>query len=141
TEKSGTREKPIRFEAAPESNVVVTGLDRLTDWRKENGSDNVYSTEWPYRFISEAKSDAYPDDEYHRLIGRAEQVLVDGYALQQTLQHDRMSPGTFYVDLTAQRLYLSPRRGEDLMSKKNDTVEIEAATRPLLWHCTGAYVS
>src|SRR5438105_4285689 len=38
-EKSGTRERPIRFEAAPVSNVVVTGLDRLTDWRKENGSD------------------------------------------------------------------------------------------------------
>src|SRR5438270_14002773 len=66
TEKSGTREKPIRFEAAPNSNVVVTGLERLSDWRKENNADNVYSTQWPYRFISEAKTDAYPDNEYHR---------------------------------------------------------------------------
>src|ERR1700731_2024752 len=33
-EKNGTATNPIRFEAAPGENVVVTGLDRLTRWRK-----------------------------------------------------------------------------------------------------------
>src|SRR5256885_11294117 len=42
-EKSGTREKPIRFEAAPNANVVVTGLDRLSDWRKESGGEKSFS--------------------------------------------------------------------------------------------------
>ena len=32
-----------------------------------------------------AKSNAHPDDEYHRLIGRAEQVVMNGNLLQQTL--------------------------------------------------------
>jgi len=30
--KNGTQQQPIRFEAAPASNVIVTGLDRITDW-------------------------------------------------------------------------------------------------------------
>src|SRR5436309_11684239 len=83
-EKSGTREKPIRFEAAPNANVAVTGLDQLREWRKETGNDNVYSAVWPHRFIPSSKTDAYPEDEYHRLIGRAEQVVVNGYPLHQT---------------------------------------------------------
>src|SRR4051794_337451 len=34
-EKSGTHDKPIRFEAATNANVIVSGLDRLSDWHKE----------------------------------------------------------------------------------------------------------
>jgi hypothetical protein len=140
-EKSGTPQQPIRFEAAPVSNVVVTGLDRLTDWHKENGNDDVYSKVWPYRFIPSSKTDAHPDDEYHRLIGRAEQVLVNGYLLRQTLERDRLSRGDFYVDLAGKRLYVSPPSGEELMSNSADAVQIEASTRSLLWHCKGAYVN
>jgi hypothetical protein len=136
TEKGGTRDKPIRFEAAPVSNVVVTGLELLTDWHKEN--ENVFNTDWPYRFIPWSKTDAHPDDEYHRLIGRAEQVLVNGYALQQTLQRDRMPRGSFYVDLAAKRLYISPLGGEDASARN---VQIEAATRSLLWNCKGDYIA
>lgn len=135
-EKSGTREKPIRFQAGPNANVVVTGLDQLNDWHKE--SDNIYSTSWPHRFIQGSKTDAYPDDEYHRLIGRAEQVLVNGYPLHQTLARDRLSRGDFNVDLVNQRLYISPTGGEDLTAKAG--ASIEASTRSLLWHCKGDYV-
>jgi hypothetical protein len=138
-EKSGTREKPITFEAAPNANVVVTGLDRLGDWRKENGSDNVYSAPWPHRFISTSKTGAYPEDEYHRLIGRAEQVVVNGYSLHQTLERNQLSRGEFYVDLANQRLYVAPPGGEDL-SAANSGVVVEAATRSLLWHCKGDHV-
>jgi parallel beta-helix repeat protein len=135
-EKSGTREKPIRFQAAPGAKVVVTGLDRLSKWRKE--SANIYSTDWPYRFISWSKTNAYPDDEYHRLIGRAEQVVVDDQLLRQTLQRDQLSPGTFYVDLTNKRLYVCAPSGQDLRSK---SVKVHAATRSTLLECKGAYVA
>ncbi|HSS97707.1 MAG TPA: hypothetical protein VLK33_11790, partial [Terriglobales bacterium] len=104
-QKSGTRERPIRFEAAPGANVVVSGLDRLTKWRNEGG--NIYSASWPYRFIPWSKNEAHPDDEYHRLIGRAEQVVINDQLLHQTLQRDQLSPGAFYVDLANKRLYAS----------------------------------
>ncbi len=134
--KSGTPKSPIRFKAAPGADVVVSGLDPLTMWRKEE--PNVYSAKWPYRFIPWSKIEAHPDDEYHRLIGRAEQVIVNGHALHQTLQPDQLSPGAFYVDLTNKRLYVSPRNGEDATDKN---VQIEAAARSLLWECKGDYVS
>ncbi len=131
--KSGTEQKPIRFEAAPGANVVVTGVDRLTHWSKEPG--NVFSSNWPYRFIGWSKINAHPDDEYHRLIGRAEQVVVNGKLLRQVLQRDQMSPGSFYVDLDKQRLYIALNHGD-----KINSVRIEAATRPVLWDCKGNHV-
>jgi Right handed beta helix region len=139
-EKSGTREKPIRFEAAPDANVVVTGLDRLTSWRKENGSDNVFSIAWKYKFIPSSKTGAYPDDEYHRLIGRAEQVTINGQLLRQVLRREQLSAGSFYVDLANRRLYVSQAGGEDLTSANSGT-SVEAATRKLLWYCKGDYIS
>jgi hypothetical protein len=139
-EKSGTAHKPIRFEAAPASNVVVTGLDQITNRQKESGLNDVYSVSWPHRFIPSSKTDAFPEDEYHRLIGRAEQVLINGYALHQTLERAQLSPGDFYVDLANQRLYVSPAGGEDL-SARNGAVVVEASTRSLLWHCKGDYVT
>src|SRR2546423_4712100 len=135
-EKSGTREKPIRFEAAPNANVAVTGLDQLREWHKE--SDNVYSTSWSYRLIPRSKTDAHPDDDYHRLIGRAEQVVMNEGLLRQTLQLDQLSPGAFCVDLTNKRLYVSPPKGENLNA---ENVQIEAATRSSLWDCKGDYVT
>jgi hypothetical protein len=135
--QSGTREKPIRFEAAPGANVFVTGLDRLTKWQNEGGK-NAYSTNWPYRFIPWSKYEAHPDDEYHRLIGRAEQVVMNGNLLQQTLQLDQISPGAFYVDLEKKRLCVCPAGRQDLRSK---SVQVEAATRSLLWECKGNYIN
>lgn len=134
-EKNGTATNPIRFEAAPGENVVVTGLDRLTRWRKENG--NIFSSEWPYVFIGWSKTNAYPDDEYHRLIGRAEQVTINGQLLRQVLRRNQLLPGFFYVDLANKRLYVSPPGGEN---PNAGSVDIEAATRSLLWKCKADYV-
>ena len=78
----GTPEAPIRFEAAPGEHVLLTGADRLTGWRKTDESRPVYSVPWPHRFITWNRSMTHPDDEYHRLIGRCEQVIVDGLLLR-----------------------------------------------------------
>src|SRR5947209_10956969 len=92
-EKNGTAQKPIRFEAAPNANVVVTGLDRLSEWRKEKPEGNVFNTAWPHHFLPSSKTGAFPEDEYHRLIGRVEQVVVNGYPLHQTLERSQLSRG------------------------------------------------
>ena len=62
--QSGTKEKPIRFEAAPGATVVITGADRITAWRPEPGDGKVFSTEWPYPVRR-----PHPNDDYHLLIG------------------------------------------------------------------------
>src|SRR5947209_1935774 len=110
-EKSGTPKKPIRFEAERGASVIVSGLDRLTDWRKEEG--DIYSTSWTYDFIPWSKTEAWPRDENHRRIGRAEHVLINGHELQQALQRDHLSPGYFYADLAGKRLYIQPPNDQD----------------------------
>lgn len=131
---SGTAAQPIRFEAAPAANVTVTGADRLTGWRKEPGPGNIYSVAWPYSFIGGPKF-AHPDDDYHLLIGRAEQVFVQNYLLHQVLSRAALSQGDFFADLDGKRLYVWSAGNENL----ND-VAIVASTRAVLWQCKGNYV-
>ena len=135
--KSGTEGKPIRFEAAPGENVVVTGADAIREWTKEPGPRNVFSAPWPHRFIGWNKTGTHPDDNEHRMIGRCEQVFIRGYPLLQVLERDGLSRGTFFADLAGRRIYVCPRDGTDL-SKEPPLVE--ASARQVLWHVKGEHV-
>ena len=84
--------------------------DRLSDWHKEAGEGNLFSTAWPHSFVDWSPHHTHPDDARHRLIGRCEQVFVQGYLLRQVLSRDRLTRGTFYADLDAKRLYAWNRR-------------------------------
>lgn len=134
---SGTASRPIRFEAAPAANVTVTGADVLTGWTREPGPDNVFSVAWPHSFIG-GPTHSHPDDSEHLLIGRAEQVHVQGYALHQVLRREQMSRGTFFADLDDKRLYVWSANNFDIT--KNGQ-KVEASTRPVLWQCKGDYVT
>jgi len=136
-EQSGSAEAPISIEAADGEYVVVTGADRLTDWEKAANEDSVFSTSWPHRFVGWNEHFTHPGDDYHRLIGRCEQVFIDAYPLRQVLQRDKLSRGTFYVDLDARRLYVKPADGRDVTSRK---VRVEASTRDRIMHVKGDYV-
>ena len=138
-EQSGTPAQPITFQTSPGADVVVTGLDPLAGWQRENDRGNVYSIAWPYRFNPSSKTDAFPPDEYHRLVGRAEQVVQNDSLFRQTLQRNDVSAGSFYVDLAAKRLYVSPFGNQDL-TDPNQKTQIEGSTRPVLWRCKGSYV-
>ena len=60
-------------------------------WKKEP---------WMYRF------DTHPNDAKHRLIGRCEQVIVDGRLLNQVDRLDQMPSGSFFADTDHQILYV-----------------------------------
>ncbi len=137
--QSGTAEMPVRFEAALAAKVVVTGADRLTEWRKESSDtgENVYSTPWPHRFITWSKTGTHPDDDYHRLIGRGEQVFVNGYPLQQVLSRDKLARGTFFADLEGKRLYVHASHNARL---DGDSERVEASVRGTVWDVKGDYI-
>lgn len=141
-EADGTRAKPIRFEAAPNAVVVVTGADRILDWHEEPAPDgeNVYSTFWPHRFITWSPTGTHPADDYHRLIGRAEQVFINGYALHQVLRREQVGRGTFFVDLENQRLYVQSSNNAKLGSDTNWSPRVEASVRQTLWDVRGSHV-
>ena len=136
-DKSGTADKPITIRSAEGESVILTGADRLTDWSLIPGDDRIYSTPWPYKFVAWTKSYTHPSDDYHRLIGRCEQVLVNGYLLRQVLERDKLSRGTFFVDIGVQRLYVQPASNQDITQ---DKALVEASTRDLILQVQGSYV-
>jgi hypothetical protein len=111
---SGTEQAPIRFEAAQGARVVLTGADRLTGWQRAEGGPPVYHVPWKHRFIGWSRHMTHPDDEYHRLIGRCEQMAVDSYLLRQVLEGSQLAPGTFFVDVSNQVLRVWDPGGRDL---------------------------
>lgn len=132
---SGTAEAPIRFEAAPGEHVVVTGADQLTGWRKADEARPVYSVAWPHRFITWNRSMAHPDDEYHRVIGRCEQVVVEGYLLRQVLDAAQLAPGAFFVDLANKTLLVWDTGSRDL-----NKIQVEASVRQEILRIEGDHV-
>ena len=132
---SGTEQAPIIFEAAPGANVVLTGADVLKGWQKSDGGRPIYHVPWNHRFISWNKSMTHPDDEYHRLIGRCEQVMIDGYMLRQVLEFGQLAPGTFFADLSNGVLDVWDSGSRDLSN-----VFVEASTREVIAQIEGDYV-
>lgn len=131
---SGTANAPIVFEAAPGAVVTLTGADFLQDWRKE-GTRSVYSVPWKHAFIPWSKNMTHPDDLYHRLIGRCEQVAVEGYLLRQVLQADQLAPGAFFADVSNHVLQVWDSGSRDL-----NKVLVEASVRPEIFRAEGSYV-
>jgi hypothetical protein len=132
---SGTAQNPVRFEAAPGAQVVLTGADRLTEWKKTEGDRPIYSVTWPHRFITWSKYMTHPDDDYHRLIGRCEQVVVDNYPLRQVLESAQLAPGTFFVDTSNQVLQVWDAASRDL-----NRVFVEGSVREEIFRVEGDWV-
>jgi hypothetical protein len=130
---SGTAERPIRFQAAPGAHIVLTGADRLTGWQRVEGDRPIYRVPWPHRFITWSRHNAHPDDLYHRLIGRCEQVAVDGYLLRQVPETSQLGPGTFSVDPSNQVLQVWDPANRDL-----NKVFVEGSTRQEILRLAGA---
>ena len=136
-ETSGTPEQPIVFAAAPMAQVTVTGADQITDWQREPGDANVFSTAWPYEYTGWSSRRTQPDDDYHLMIGRAEQVHVDNYPLLQVLDRQHLARGTFFADLENKRLYIHDRTGQDIVKQRS---VVEASVRQQLWVCQANHV-
>ncbi len=132
---SGTELAPILFEVGSGAHVIVTGADRLNGWQKADGGQPVYRVPWMHRFIGWSKNMTHPDDDYHRLIGRCEQVVIDGYLLRQVLEAGQLAPGTFFVDFTNQMLEAWGYGNRDL-----NRVFVEASARPEVFRVEGDYV-
>jgi hypothetical protein len=137
-EKSGLPDRPIVLRAAEGEHVVLTGADHIADWTPIPGQERVYSTPWPHRFITWTKYNTHPDDDYHRLIGRCEQVFIQGYPLRQVLVREQLARGTFFVDLEAKLLYLQSADNQALDSGK---LTIEASSRDRILTVKGDHVT
>ncbi|HTL16688.1 MAG TPA: right-handed parallel beta-helix repeat-containing protein [Patescibacteria group bacterium] len=132
---SGTAEKPIRLESAPGARVVLTGADRFTAWKHAEGDQPVYQIPWTRQFLGWSSHMTHPDDIYHRLVGRCEQVAIDNYLLRQVLEPHQMAPGTFCANASRQLLFVWDYANRDL-----NKLLVEASTRQELLRVEGSHV-
>lgn len=134
-EAAGTAQDPIRFVADEAAQVVVSGADVLSEWTREEGAEGVYSTPWPHVFIGWNPDHTHPGGAENRVIGRAEQVFVQGYPLHQVLRREELSRGSFLVDHEGKRLLLRTLQDADPKG-----LRVEASTRARIWESKGAYI-
>ena len=125
--QSGTREQPIRFDAAPGAQVVVTGAELLKGWIKDKNSDHSYSIDWPHQLFQ-------GDDHNPR---GTEQVFVNRQLYLKVASLAAMTNGTFHVDLAAKRLHLFATRNPD---EDQAMQPVEGSIRAAIWTVTGADV-
>lgn len=116
-EQSGTPDRPIMLRAAEGEHVVLTGADQITDWQRVSEQEHIYATDWPHRFVTWNERHTHPHDDYHRLIGRCEQVFIGGYKLNQVLEREELSRGTFHINLDEERLSLWPANNTEINRK------------------------
>jgi hypothetical protein len=137
-EKSGLVQEPIKFQAAVGANVIMSGADRISEWAELQDEGRIYSTLWPYKFVAWNRHHTHPADDYHRLIGRCEQVFVNGYALRQVLERDKLTRGSFYVDLDDKRLYAWNYDNQDI---KANRAKVEASVRDRILSVKGNHIT
>src|SRR5208337_2336722 len=107
-----------------------TGADLVpaAEWVHEPGKPVWRHTPWNYH------GPTHPNDDFHRLIGRTEQVIADGKLLRQVLQPDEMAAGTFCSDVAAKALLVwLPDGGEPAHHR------IEASVRAVLMQVSGRH--
>ena len=104
--RSGGADRPIVYRAAEGEKVVLTGADIITGWAPAR--EHVWKKEpWNYTFFT------HPNDARHHLIGRCEQVIVDGKLLKQVENPKDMAAGTFSADTAKKVLYAWLPGGDD----------------------------
>lgn len=97
--RSGTVEAPICLEAEVRGETVFTGTDLVQAWTPDANQAGVWVADCDVSAIP-------PETKFGPLIGRREQVFVDGILLRQVLHADQMKPGTFRVE--GNRVFMSP---------------------------------
>ena len=117
--RGGTESLPITYAAADGEEVVISGADVVTGWTSVG--NGIWKKEsWLYRFPT------HPNDEFHRLIGRCEQVIADGALLRHVATIAEMQPGTFCAMPDDKLLHVRLRDDADPNNRL-----VEASVRPL----------
>lgn len=119
-------EAAIIFKASSPDNVIISGSDIWTGWRKEPGT-NIYSHSWPYNWG--AVPQPWPNDEnLAEIVRRREMVFAGGKMMKQVLASKELSVNSFYVSESQDKIYVRMPAGVDI-----NNYRVEVAVRPKLF--------
>ena len=129
--RSGTSGSPITIRAAAGATVVLKGSRLVTSWVLDSGS-TYRSDGWAFYFGTWQPN---PGDAQ----GKARnQLFVNGVFIQEVPDRPSMFAGSFFIDKTAQKLYLWLADGSSPVGK---TVEADDTSGPLLTTNSQNYIN
>lgn len=116
---------PITLEAATNGTVIVSGSTVYTGWTEYSKNDSIYQTSWTNNWgeCAQLTSCSYQQD----IMMRQEMLIVNGTPMTQVMSIAQMLAGTFYVDESANLIYVWPPSGT-----KMSTATVEAASTSTL---------
>ena len=117
---------PILFEAETPGSVIISGSEIWSNWTYDAPA-KLYVHDWPYDW------GVYPNPtggarEVADIVRRREMIFIDGYHLKQVLSKEELTPGSFFVDETAQQVLVDPPT--DLDPTK---ALVEVGIQEILW--------
>ena len=121
---------PITFEAATNGTVIVSGATVYTGWAEYSENKSIYTTGWTNNWGTCPQLTSCPFQQ--EITMRQELVAVNGTVLTQVLSFIQMQQGTFYVDESANLLYVWPATGTDMA-----TATVEAGTSSSIFSING----
>ena len=116
---------PITLEAATDGTVIVSGSTLYTGWTEYSKNNSIYQTSWTNNWgeCAQLTSCSYQQD----IMMRQEMLIVNGTPMTQVMSIAQMLAGTFYVDESANLIYVWPPSGT-----KMSTATVEAASTSTL---------
>jgi hypothetical protein len=117
---------PITFQAATNGTVIVSGATVYTGWGTYSQNNSIYTNSWTNNWgeCPQLSSCLYQPN----VMMRQEMVAVNGTALTQVLSLGQMLQGTFFVDESANQIYVWPKSGTNMA-----TATVEVASLPGLF--------
>jgi hypothetical protein len=128
---------PITFQAAQNGTVYVSGAVQYTGWQTDANNSSIYLNAWPNQWglcppLSGGGRWSSPGPLQQDIVLRQEMIFVNGIPLTQVLTLGQMQPGTFYVNVPGELVYVWPAAGTDM-----NTADVEVATLPSLFSLEG----
>jgi hypothetical protein len=118
---------PITFQAASSGTVSISGAVENSNWTTFAGNRNIYVAPWLNDW-GYCQADGGNAPYEPKIVLRREMVFVNGTPMTQVLALSSVKyPGTFFVDETANLVYLWPPSGTNM-----STADVEVATEPTL---------
>lgn len=107
--------KRLTIQPYPKEQVWLKGSIVVADWVADGS--HWWKDNWTVRFSPDAEPSAI--DTAYPLAGHPDQVFIDGVRLVQVSSRSQVGPGTFYVDTTANRIYIGDNPSGRLVEVSN----------------------
>src|SRR5690606_17014284 len=119
------RAAPIILEAQQPGTAIISGSEIYTDWQAND--DGTYSHAWDkdWGLSGNPWGDESEQTRMEDIVKRREMVFVGSILMEQVLDRDELTPGSFHVDEDQDQILLYPYPEADVNNSLIEVAERE----------------